>query len=226
MQRKILIVEDNVDLSDMIRNYLMRDGHVTYQAFDGLEALELVKKLKPDLVTLDIMIPKCDGYDVCREIRNISNIPIIVMSAKETEDDKIKLFDLGADDYLTKPFSFKEAALRVNAQLRRYYDYASATEKSERRYGDLTIDTDKFEVKVFGKPLSLTSKEFRMLDVLTQNADRIFSKDQLIDRVWGTAEYIDENTVAVTIARLREKLKQVDVNNVVTVWGFGYKWQS
>ncbi len=226
MQRKILIVEDNIDISDMLRNYLMQDGYVVYQAFNGAEAIDLTNKLSPDLVTLDIMIPQKDGYQVCQEIRSISNIPIIVISAKESEEDKLRLFSLGADDYLTKPFSFKEAVGRVKAQLRRYYEYTNEPQSHLRRYGDLTIDTDKFEVKVLGAIISLTAKEFKLLDVLTQNADRIFSRDQLIDRVWGITEYIDENTVAVTIARLREKLKQVGVNNVVTVWGFGYKWQS
>ncbi len=226
MQRKILIVEDNIDLSDMLRNYLMREGHAVYQAFDGEQAEDMVAKLSPDLVTLDIMIPKRDGYEVCENLRRTTNIPIIVISAKETEDDKLRLFELGADDYLTKPFSFKEAVVRVNAQLRRYYEFNKKEVTSERRYGDLTIDTERFEVKVFGVQITLTAKEFRMLDVLTQNADRIFSKDQLIDRVWGTEEYIDENTVAVTIARLREKLSKTGINNVVTVWGFGYKWQS
>lgn len=163
---------------------------------------------------------------MCREIRSKLNVPIIVVSAKETEEDKLRLFDLGADDYLTKPFSFKEAEMRVNAQLRRYYDFNNRKESSVRICGDLTLDPERFEVKVCGAPLALSAKEFKLLDVLTANADRIFGKQQLIDKVWGLDEYIDENTVAVTVARLREKLQKVGIRNVVTVWGFGYKWQS
>lgn len=227
MQRKILIAEDNVELSDMLRNYLIRAGHAVYQAFDGEQAEDMAFKLKPDLITLDIMMPKRDGYAVCEKLRTSMNIPIIVVSAKETEEDKLRLFELGADDYLTKPFSFKEAVMRVNAQLRRYYDFNRREEREEeRRYGDFVIIPTRFEAKVYNKPLSLSAKEFKMLDVMTESPDRIFSKQQLIDRVWGTDEYIDENTVAVTVARLREKLQKEGVNNVVTVWGFGYKWQS
>lgn len=226
MQRKILIAEDNTELSDMFRNYLINAGHVVYQAFDGQQAIDMATKLKPDLMVLDIMMPVVDGYEVCRTIRQTMNIPIIVESAKVTEEDKLALFELGADDYITKPFSFKEAVSRVNAQLRRYYEFNRRVDDDVRRMGELTIYPDRFEANVMGEQLKLTAKEFKMLDVLSANADRIFSKQQLIDRVWGTDEYIDENTVAVTVARLREKLADKGVNNIQTVWGFGYKWQS
>ena len=226
MQRKILIAEDNTELSDMFRNYLLKAGHAVYQAFDGPQTIDMALKLKPDLLVLDIMMPVVDGYEVCRTLRKSLNIPIIVASAKETEEDKLALFELGADDYITKPFSFKEAVSRVNAQLRRYYEFNRRENGDVRRYGALTICPERFEALVMNEPLRLTAKEFKMLDVLSENADRIFSKQQLIDRVWGTDEYIDENTVAVTVARLREKLQREGINNIVTVWGFGYKWQS
>lgn len=225
-QRKILIAEDNTELNDMLRNYLIKAGHTVYQAFDGAQAVDMAMKLKPDLMVLDIMMPVKDGYEVCREVRASLNIPIIVASAKETEDDKEKLFDLGADDYITKPFSFKEAVMRVNAQLRRYYKFNTAEKTDCRRLNELTVYPDKFEARIMNEPLKLTAKEFKMLDVLTANPDRIFSKSQLIDRVWGEYEYIDENTVAVTVLRLREKLEAKGVKNIVTVWGLGYKWQS
>ncbi len=225
-QRKILIAEDNTELNDMLRNYLIKAGHTVYQAFDGAQAVDMAMKLKPDLMVLDIMMPVKDGYEVCREVRASQNIPIIVASAKETEDDKEKLFDLGADDYITKPFSFKEAVMRVNAQLRRYYKFNTAEKTDCRRLNELTVYPDKFEARIMNEPLKLTAKEFKMLDVLTANPDRIFSKSQLIDRVWGEYEYIDENTVAVTVLRLREKLEAKGVKNIVTVWGLGYKWQS
>lgn len=227
MQRKILIAEDNTELSDMMRNYLIKAGHVVYQAFDGQQAIELAAKMRPDLILLDIMMPVKDGYEVCHAVREFINSPIIVTSAREAEEDKLRLFELGADDYITKPFSFKEAVMRVNAQLRRYYDFnKQPSNDTERRYENLTISPERFEAKVSGKILNLSNKEFKLLDALTLDADRIFSKQQLIDRVWGTDEYIDENTVAVTVARLREKLQREGINNIVTVWGFGYKWQS
>ena len=224
--RKILIAEDNTDLNDMLRNYLIKAGHTVYQAFDGVQAVDMVVKLKPDLMVLDIMMPLKDGYEVCREVRSIANIPIIVASAKETEEDKERLFDLGADDYITKPFSFKEAVMRVNAQLRRYYKLNTAENSFVRRLDELTVYPDKFEARVMDEPVKFTAKEFKMLDTLTGNPDRIFSKQQLIDRVWGEDEYIDENTVAVTVLRLRDKLEAKGVRNIVTVWGLGYKWQS
>ncbi len=226
MQRKVLIAEDNTELNDMLRNYLIKAGHAVYQAFDGEQAVDMALKLKPDIMILDIMMPKRDGYDVCRTVRKSLNIPIIVASAKETEEDKIALFELGADDYITKPFSFKEAVTRVNAQLRRYYEFNKREKTEERRMGELVVYPERFEARVMGEALKLSAKEFKMLDVLTENADRIFSKSQLIDRVWGTDEYIDENTVAVTVARLREKLSEKGVSNIQTVWGLGYKWQS
>ena len=226
MQRKVLIAEDNTELNDMLRNYLIKAGHAVYQAFDGEQAVDMALKLKPDIMILDIMMPKRDGYDVCRTVRKSLNIPIIVASAKETEEDKIALFELGADDYITKPFSFKEAVTRVNAQLRRYYEFNKREKTEERRMGELVVYPARLEARVMGEALKLSAKEFKMLDVLTENADRIFSKSQLIDRVWGTDEYIDENTVAVTVARLREKLSEKGVSNIQTVWGLGYKWQS
>lgn len=226
MQRKVLIAEDNIEISDMMRNYLIKSGYTVYQAFDGGETLTQARKLHPDLLLLDIMMPVADGYEVCKTLRLDMNIPIIVVSAKVAEDDKIKLFELGADDYITKPFSFKEMVCRVNAQIRRYYEFNRVSAGEDRYFGDLMISTERFEAKVNGEPLNLTSKEFKILDYLTLNRNQIFSKQKLIDAVWGIDEYIDENTVVVTIARLREKLEKADINNVVTIWGLGYKWQD
>ncbi|MDE5602026.1 MAG: response regulator transcription factor [Clostridia bacterium] len=223
--RKILIAEDNVEISDMMRNYLMRAGHTVYQAFDGAQALDFAKSMSPDLVLLDIMMPVLDGYEVCKRLRATMNIPIIVVSAKVAEEDKEKMFALGADDYMTKPFSFNEMNMRVGAQLRRYYEFNSNKNKGTRQYGDLIISSERFEAKLKEEILPLTAKEFKILDYLSLNENQIIPKQKLIDEVWGIDEYIDENTVAVTIARLRDKLAKVDVHNVVTVWGLGYKWQ-
>lgn len=226
MQRRILIAEDNIEISDTMRNYLIRAGYTVYQAFDGGDALEQARKLSPDLILLDIMMPVADGYEVCESIRRDMNVPIIVVSAKVAEEDKVRLFELGADDYITKPFSFKEMVCRVNAQIRRYYDPNRTAANADRYLGDLMISPDRFEAKVKGEPLNLTAKEFKILDYLTLNRNQIFSKQKLIDAVWGIDEYIDENTVVVTIARLREKLEKAGVQNVVTIWGLGYKWQD
>ncbi len=224
--RKILIAEDNVEISDMMKSYLVKAGHEVYQAFDGLQALAMAKEIKPAIALLDIMMPGADGYRVCETLRKTMNMPIIVVSAKVAEEDKARMFDLGADDYITKPFSFKEMVMRVAAQLRRYYEFNTANLQEDRHYGNLMISSSRYEVKVDGEPLNLTAKEFKILDYLTLHENQIMSKQKIIDDVWGIDEYIDENTVAVTIARLRDKLAKVGVSNVVTVWGLGYKWQD
>lgn len=224
--RKILIAEDNVEISDMMKSYLVKAGHEVYQAFDGLQALAMAKEIKPDIALLDIMMPGADGYRVCETLRKTMNMPIIVVSAKAAEEDKARMFDLGADDYITKPFSFKEMVMRVAAQLRRYYEFNTANLQEDRHYGNLMISSSRYEVKVDGEPLNLTAKEFKILDYLTLHENQIMPKQKIIDDVWGIDEYIDENTVAVTIARLRDKLAKVGVSNVVTVWGLGYKWQD
>ena len=240
--RKILIAEDNTELNDMMRNYLLKAGHTVYQAFNGAQALEYARSMQPDLVLLDIMMPVIDGYEVCKSLRREYSIPVIVVSAIVGEDEKLKMFELGADDYMTKPFSFKEMVGRVNAQLRRYYEL-NTQERSERVYGNMKISSTRHEVKVNGETVPLTVKEFNLLDFLTKNENQIFSKQKLIDVVWGYDDYIDENTVAVTVARLyddyidentvavtvarlREKLAKYGIENVVTVWGLGYKWQD
>ena len=223
--RKILIAEDNTELSDMMRNYLIKAGHSVYQAFNGAQALEYARSMQPDLVLLDIMMPVVDGYEVCAELRRSMSIPVIVVSAIRGEHGRLLVFELGADDYITKPFSFKEMVGRVNAQLRRYYEF-NTKDKAEREYGDLSVSSTRHEVKVKDEIVPLTAKEFALLDVLTRHPNQLFGKRQLIDLVWGYDDYIDENTVAVTVARLRDKLGKYGINNVVTVWGLGYKWQD
>ena len=223
--RKILIAEDNTELNDMMRNYLIKAGHSVYQAFNGAQALEYARSMQPDLVLLDIMMPVIDGYEVCTSLRNEMSIPVIVVSAIVGEDEKLRMFELGADDYITKPFSFKEMVGRVNAQLRRYYEF-NTQDRAERAYGNMSISSTRHEAKVDGETVNLTAKEFALLDVLTKHPNQLFGKQQLIDLVWGYDDYIDENTVAVTVARLREKLAKYSISNVVTVWGLGYKWQD
>lgn len=181
--RKILIAEDNVEISDMMKSYLVKAGHEVYQAFDGLQALAMAKEIKPDIALLDIMMPGADGYRVCETLRKTMNMPIIVVSAKVAEEDKARMFDLGADDYITKPFSFKEMVMRVAAQLRRYYEFNTANLQEDRHYGNLMISSSRYEVKVDGEPLNLTAKEFKILDYLTLHENQIMSKQKIIDDV-------------------------------------------
>lgn len=223
---KVLIAEDNIEISDMMRNYLIKSEFIAYQAFDGGEALNMINSLKPDLLLLDLMLPVVDGYEVCKNVRLNSSIPIIVISAKASENDKIDLLELGADDYMTKPFSYKEMVSRVNAHLRRYYELNSNKTSTQRVCGALTIDSEHLQALYSNSPLPLTAKEFKVLDLLTLNKNIPFTKQQIIDKVWGIDAYIDENTVTVTIARLREKLTKVGISNITSVWGIGYKWQE
>ena len=221
---RLLVVEDDEKLAKILSTSLSVIGDVDI-ALSGEKALQEVEKTYYDLVIRDLMLGKLSGMDVLREIRRTYLMPIIVLSALSDIDKKIDCFRLGADDYMTKPFSFKEMVGRVNAQLRRYYEF-NTQEKSERVYGDMKISSTRHEVKVGGESVPLTLKEFNLLDFLTKNANQIFSKQKLIDVVWGYDDYIDENTVAVTVARLREKLARYGIENVVTVWGLGYKWQD
>ena len=159
------------------------------------------------------------------KLREKSNIPVLLLTAKSEDTDKILGLNVGADDYITKPFSNKEMVYRVNAQLRRYFEYNKNASQAERQYGELFISSTYMQAKVGGEVIPLTAKEFKLLDFLTKNENCLFGKQKLIDEVWGLEEYIDENTVAVTVARLREKLEAKGVNHIVTVWGLGYKWQ-
>ena len=224
---KVLVVEDEASIREMIALNLRLAGMEAVEADSAEAALPLLEQCPGcDAAILDVMLPGMNGFSLCETIRRTDQkIGIIILSAKGQEQDKIRGLSIGADDYMTKPFSFKEMVGRVNAQLRRYYEF-NTQEKSERVYGKMKISSTRHEVKVDGETVNLTLKEFNLLDYLTKNANQIFSKQKLIDVVWGYDEYIDENTVAVTVARLREKLAKYGIENVVTVWGFGYKWQD
>ena len=226
MAKRILIVEDEKNIVDILSFNLGREGYQTLEAYDGDAGLQLALEQDPDLILLDLMLPKRNGFDVCRSLRAQGrSTPVIMLTAREEETDKVLGLELGADDYITKPFSFKEMVMRVGAQLRRYYEF-NAVPSGDRHYGSLMISSSRYEAKVDGEPLNLTAKEFKILDYLTIHENQIMPKQKLIDDVWGVDEYIDENTVAVTIARLRDKLSKVGISNVVTVWGLGYKWQD
>ena len=225
---KILVVEDDFDLSAVINDYLKNDGFEVKRVFDGADGIETVKSYEPALIILDIMLPKIDGIEVCRNIRLISHAPIIIISAKSSDTDKLLSLGVGADDYLTKPFSLIELVARVKSHIRRFTSFGSnITEVNQKHtYYDITIDPASFKVTAFDEEIPLTSKEFRLLDFLSAHPSQVFSKEQLIDNVWGYSEYIDENTIAVYIGRLREKLSKAGICYIKTVWGVGYKWEK
>lgn len=224
---KILVIEDDRDLSGIIVNFLKKEEYTVKSAFDGDEGIRLAAEFEPQLILLDIMLPKVDGMEVCRRIRGGSTAPIMVISAKSSDMDKLLLLGIGADDYLTKPFSLIELGARARSHLRRYTSFGVAEKEAEkpRVFGDIVIDAICHRVTVCGNEVELTSKEFKLLDYLSQHPSQVFSKEQLIDNVWGYTEYIDINTITVYIGRLREKLSAGGACYIKTVWGVGYKWE-
>lgn len=220
----ILLVEDDRDLSDVVSAYLNNEGYTVTQAFTGREAIEAAAQTQPKLVLLDIMLPEVDGVEVCRQIRASSHVPIIMISAKNTDIDKLMSLGMGADDYVTKPFSLPELAGRIRAHLRRYTVYDK--EQKKRIYGTLEINAKAYAATIDGNTISLTSKEFQLLDVLSSHSGQVFTKSQLMDEVWGYNEYVDDNTIAVYVGRLRDKLTKAHEHHIKTVWGVGYKWDE
>jgi two-component system, OmpR family, response regulator VicR len=224
MSERILIVDDEKNIVEILKFNLRKEGYETVESYDGLDALDIVKKEKVDLVLLDIMLPKMDGFTVCRRIREFSNIPILMLTAKEEEVDKVLGLELGADDYITKPFSFRELLARVKANLRRSVlgnDIASTNILS---VGNLVIDLDRYEVMRDGRPIDLTIREFELVKFLMQRKGQIFTREALLEKVWGYEYYGDVRTVDVTIRRLREKIEEDPSNAVyiLTKRGVGY----
>jgi len=224
ISNRILLVEDDRDFSDAITAFLENEGFSVTQAYTGSEAIEKTAQVNPQLVLLDIMLPEMDGIDVCRRIRASSHAPIIMISAKNTDRDKLLSLGMGADDYLTKPFSLPEMAGRIRAHLRRYSVYDK--EQRIRIFGSLTIDPKAYKVTIDGEQIPLTSKEFHLLDFLSSHPEQVFSKTQLMEEIWGYNEFVDDNTIAVYMGRLREKMTQAHAHHIKTVWGVGYKWDE
>lgn len=224
---KILIIEDEPELAEILRDYLQAEGFHTYLAVDGEDGLEKFHSFSPHLVILDIMMPKLDGMEVCRLIRSKSSVPILILSAKGGDIDKILGLGLGADDYITKPFSPGEVVARVKAQLRRYIHLSAPTQPS-LSFGGLSIDIDSHSVQVGNSSVELTAKEFELLTFLAQNPRQVFSREQLFNQVWGYDDFGDINTVTVHIRRLREKIEQdpSQPEFIQTVWGVGYRFSG
>ena len=223
--KKILIVDDDINICELLRLYLEKDGFDTVIANDGEAAIVKFNLEEPDMVLLDIMLPKLDGWQVCRTIRKTSNVPIIMLTAKGETFDKILGLDLGSDDYVTKPFDSKEVVARVRAVLRRS---AGNDENAEKivKYDNLIINLTNYELIVDGKQIDTPPKELELIYHLACNPNRVYSRDQLLDEVWGFEYYGDSRTVDVHIKRLREKLEGVsDQWSIKTVWSVGYKFE-
>ena len=226
MQYKILIVDDDENICELLRLYLEKDGFETIVANDGEQAVEYASKYSPDLILLDIMLPKLDGWQVCREIRKTSDTPIIMLTAKGETFDKILGLELGADDYVSKPFDTKEVIARIKAVLRRSHENDKSSQVNEVRYDKLRINLTNYELEVNGVKIDTPPKELELIYHLASNPSRVYTRDQLLDEVWGFDYYGDSRTVDVHVKRLREKLENVsDQWCLKTVWGVGYKFE-
>ena len=224
---KILVVDDDTNIAELISLYLNKEGYETKTAETGKEAIEYFKEYKPDLMLLDIMLPEADGYDVCREIRKEHQVPIIMLTAKGEVFDKVLGLELGADDYIVKPFDAKELIARVKAVLRR-----TLTKKSEEQVknrivlDDLIIDKDNYSVTYQGNVLELPPKELEVLYFLASHPKQVFTREQLLDKIWGFDFAGDTRTVDVHIKRLRDKFEGDHAWSIKTVWGVGYKFEK
>ena len=224
--KKILIVDDDENICELLRLYLEKDGFSTIVANDGGQALSAAQINNPDLILLDIMMPVLDGWQVCREIRKTSNVPIIMLTAKGETFDTVLGLELGADDYVTKPFDSKEVVARIKAVLRRMGESDKADDAREVRYDKLRINITNYELEVNGEQIDTPPKELELVYHLASNPNRVYTRDQLLDEVWGFDYYGDSRTVDVHVKRLREKLEGVsDKWSLKTVWGVGYKFE-
>ncbi len=226
MDTKILLIDDDPNICDLIKIYLENEGYEVKVACDGVEGLTYFKMYEPDLVLLDIMLPKKDGWQVCREIREQSQKPIIMVTAKNEVFDKVLGLELGADDFITKPFNIKELSARVKAVLRRCNTHSSQNDDDVVKFHNIEISLQKYELKLCGKSVDVPPKELELLYFLASNSNHVFTRDQLLDKVWGFDYLGDSRTVDVHVKRLREKLEGVSTKwTLKTVWGVGYKFE-
>ncbi|MGE8204799.1 response regulator YycF [Heyndrickxia sp. NPDC080065] len=228
MEKKILVVDDEKPIADILQFNLKKEGYTVFCAYDGEEAIRMVEEINPDLLILDIMLPKRDGIEVCREVRKKYEMPIVMLTAKDSEIDKIIGLELGADDYVTKPFSTRELIARVKANLRRHQHVAALTEEEEKSseitIGSLIIHPDAYIVSKRGETIELTHREFELLYYLAQHIGQVMTREHLLQTVWGYDYYGDVRTVDVTVRRLREKVEDNPSHPawIVTRRGVGY----
>ncbi len=225
MATKILVIDDDTNICNLLQMYLEKEGYEVKTANDGVAGVSAFRMYEPDLVLLDIMLPKKDGWQICREIREHSSKPIIMISAKGETIDKVLGLELGADDYIVKPFDMKEVFARIKAVLRRYAKQDSS-DGELIKFENLEISLQKYELKVRGKVVDLPPKELELIYFLASNYNRVFTRDQLLDKVWGFDYLGDSRTVDVHIKRLREKLENASETwTLKTIWGVGYKFE-
>ena len=225
MSKIALVVEDDINIADLLRLYLEKDGFEVFHAADGGEGVKLAREKEPNLILLDIMLPVMDGWGVCREVRKNSQVPIIMLTAKGETFDKINGLEMGADDYITKPFEVKELMARIHAVLRRF-DREEQTDEKKLSFDKLVINLDSYELIVNGKKVDTPPKEMELLFHLASSPNRVYTRNQLLDEVWGFDYFGDSRTVDVHIKRLREKLEGVSEKwSLATVWGVGYKFE-
>lgn len=226
MNRTILVVDDDHKIVDLVALYLKRDGYAVLTAYDGREALDIARRKRPDLIVLDLLLPELDGADVCRLLRAESQVPIIMLTARSTDDDKLRGLDLGADDYLTKPFNPRELMARIRAVLRRVHPFEEPNE--DLVFGDLTISFVRHEVLLAGQPVPLTPTEFRLLETLAREPGRAFSRAELLDRVFGFDYVGVERTIDVHVMNLRRKIEPEGSRPrfIGTVPGVGYRFEA
>lgn len=228
MQKKILIVEDDKEISGLVTSHLKQENFKVFTAFDGEEALQLFENKPIDLVLLDLMLPKLNGMEFLKRIRETSFVPVLIISAKESDVDKTLGLGFGADDYISKPFSVIELAARIHAAIRRATQYLPLSEDPSSniiRFKALTLDLDTFSAQVNGKSIQLTSKEFHILKLFMKNQTRVFTKEQMYQLIWEDDYFGNENVINVHIRRLREKVEGDPSNPqyIRTIWGIGYK---
>ena len=227
MATKILVVDDDANICELLKIFLENEDYQVRTAANGIEGVNYFKTYNPDLVLLDIMLPKKDGWQVCREIREISSKPIIMITAKGETFDKVLGLELGADDFVVKPFDMKELSARIKAVLRRSTTKDTKVDSEIIRYENMEISLVKYELKLCGKSIDVPPKELELLYFLASNSNHVFTRDQLLDKVWGFDYLGDSRTVDVHVKRLREKLEGVSEKwSLKTVWGVGYKFDT
>lgn len=228
MEKKILVVEDEKAIADILEFNLKKEGYNVTCAYDGEDGLGKARELNPDLILLDVMLPKLDGFEVCKSVRKFSNVPIIMVTAREEEVDKVLGLELGADDYITKPFSMRELMARVKANVRRGFapaeESAAAGDENKLVFGNIVINLKSLDLKKNGEHVELTPREFDLIKFLATQPNQVFSREELMEKVWQYDYYGDLRTVDVTVRRLREKIEDDPANpvRIVTRRGAGY----
>jgi DNA-binding response OmpR family regulator len=224
---KIVVVEDEPSISEVVSLYLRRAGYTVSCYTDGLAALESLSGHLPDLIILDVMLPGMDGFTLTRNLRDQSDVPIILLTSRREESDRIAGLELGADDYVVKPFSPQELVSRVRAVLRRARSNIDITDEGILVFNDLSINPQTRDVSISGQPIVLTAKEFDLLHYMALHPRQVFTRDQLLENIWGYSHYIDSGTITVHMRRLREKIEKDPTSpvSIITVWGIGYKFE-